>query len=434
MEKAQILQGSSASDDTGDEDVASPLTGEIAGHQQERGESRSGEVRGHGRPKLFLALLTVSSALGGLLFGFDTAVISGALLIMQKDIPVTTFEKELVVSATVLFAAFASVGVSHVADRYGRKLVIQGGSMAFAVGAGWLAISPKVWHLIAARSIVGIGLGMSSTIVPVYLSECAPPKFRGRMSVIYNLFVTGGQFIAACICAMLAESSPHGGWRIMFGVGVIPALMQFAAFCYLPETPVWLMAKGKSGKALQVLQRMGRGVEQRDHSVGGVERGPSLNVVDIVCGRADERVNRALRLGMLLQFLQQSTAINVVMYYGTLIVKQSGVKSDTDSLYVNIVIALVNFVFSSIGMMIVDTHGRRPLLLWSLGLVNAMLVLLAVAFGLSAPSWIIIVSICLYLITFAQECRHRCICAEILLAAPRSLWLFLPLPTGLPIL
>ena len=263
------------------------------------------------------------------------------------------------------------------------------------------------------------GLGMSSTTFCLP-SECAPPNFAPD-SVIYNLFVTGGQFIAACICAMLAESSPHGGWRIMFGVGVIPALMQFAAFCYLPETPAWFMAKGKSGKALQVLQRMGRGVEQRDHGVGGVERGPSLNVVDIVCGRADERVNRALRLGMLLQFLQQSTAINVVMYYGTLIVKQSGVKSDTDSsrqyCHRSRQFRLFFHRHDDCGYAWKETSSTLEF-----GLVNAMLVLLAVAFGLSAPSWIIIVSICLYLITFAPGMSPMpwCICAEIFPARARA--------------
>ena len=207
----------------------------------------------------FLNLLVGFSAISGFLFGYDTGIVSGALVSSQDDFQLTSFEHEVVVSSTILTAIVGAAVAVPLNRRFGRRPAIIVASVTFCAGSILLGLAPSLWVLICGRLVVGIGIGIGSMVVPMYISEISPPEQRGTLVTINNVFCPGGQFVAACVSAALAESP--NGWRWMFGLGAVPALIQLVGFMFMPESPRWLLKSGRKEEALQALLLI-RGVEK----------------------------------------------------------------------------------------------------------------------------------------------------------------------------
>lgn len=208
-------------------------------------------------PSPFIWGLTFCAGVSGLLFGYDTGVISSTLVSIGSDLsgrPLTTLDKSLITSCTSFFALVMSPLTGILADALGRRKVIWGADLLFIIGALWQAWTPSVWGMIFGRSIVGAAVGSASFVVPLYISELAPSPFRGRMVVVSALFITGGQVVAYIIGWLFSEMV-HG-WRWMVGLGALPAAVQFCMLWFMPETPRWLVKSGKKHTAKRVLDRV----------------------------------------------------------------------------------------------------------------------------------------------------------------------------------
>src|ERR671921_940207 len=200
----------------------------------------------------FVYIVASIAALGGLLFGFDTGVISGALLFIRQDFNLNAFTEGFIVSS-LLLGAMVGAGVSGaLSDRLGRRTIILVAALIFAVGAIGAALSPSVETLIFFRFVLGLGVGTASALVPSYISESAPTDVRGSLSSLFQLAITLGILIAYLVNAAFA---PIGSWRWPVALAFVPALVLLVGMYFLPETPRWLVGKDRDEEARRVLSR-----------------------------------------------------------------------------------------------------------------------------------------------------------------------------------
>ncbi|KAI5308074.1 hypothetical protein KEM55_006643, partial [Ascosphaera atra] len=208
----------------------------------------------------FIWKLTLTAGISGLLFGYDTGVISSTLVSIGRDLSsreLTTLDKSLIASSTSLFALISSPFAGSLGDRLGRRAVILISDALFVLGASWQAFTGSVWGMIFGRSIVGLAVGAASMITPLYISELAPSGLRGRLVATINILITGGQVVAYIIGWVFSHFS-HG-WRWIVGLGVLPAVLQVSLIIFLPETPRWLVQAGRDEEARRVLGRVYNG-------------------------------------------------------------------------------------------------------------------------------------------------------------------------------
>uniref|UniRef100_A0A1X7VMN2 Major facilitator superfamily (MFS) profile domain-containing protein n=1 Tax=Amphimedon queenslandica TaxID=400682 RepID=A0A1X7VMN2_AMPQE len=273
MNDVKWVKGSTETAEYPDEDKVLLLSsGERDGTEEEDGVEQTLTDNKESQPitKLTtsLATVTIFSIIGGFVFGYDTSVISGALLILDKDYDytLTSLQKELVVSVTIGAAALGAVLGGPSNEILGRRPTIMIASFLFTIGAILMAAAPiSAWGwiiILIGRFIVGIGIGLTSMTVPMYLAECSPSSYRGKITVLSNAAVTGGQFVAGLID--FGFSYVNQGWRYMLGITAVPSLMNLIAFIFLPESPRWLVGKGKKEKARLVLAKLrgGKTVDQ----------------------------------------------------------------------------------------------------------------------------------------------------------------------------
>ncbi|XP_076042484.1 proton myo-inositol cotransporter-like isoform X2 [Oratosquilla oratoria] len=340
------------------------------------------------QPSLFIYVLAFFSALGGFLFGYDTGVVSGSMLIIRKEFELSTMWHEMIVSGTIGAAWVAALIGGPLTDMLGRKVCILVASMVFTVGGVLMGVADTKELLLVGRIVVGLGIGLASMSVPMFLSEAAPPELRGRLTVTNTVFITGGQFFASVMCGAFA--SVDNGWRWMLGLGAIPAAIQFIGFLFLPESPRWLLAKGRREDARKVLSRL-RGTtteavaQELDAIAAALAEDANNqgghNVIREVFTSA--AVMRALLVGALLQLFQQISGINTVMYYSASIVTMAGIRDPTQAIWVAAALSSINFLCTFIGLYLVERVGRRHLTLGSLAGVVCALTLLALSFQLA---------------------------------------------------
>ncbi|KAL5015124.1 hypothetical protein ScPMuIL_009394 [Solemya velum] len=339
----------------------------------------------------FVYVLTFFAALGGFLFGYDTGVISGAMILLRNEFLLSSVWQELIVSVTVAAAAvFALVG-GCLNDRLGRRPVIMVASLIFTGGAICMSVATDKYLLLSGRVIVGAGIGLTSTTIPMYLAECSPAHVRGRIVSTNIAMVACGQFIANLVDGIFGWNEKNG-WRYMLGLAGIPSFLQFMGFIFMPESPRWLITNGYEERARRGLQAM-RGVldiEEEYESIKNScfeaqqEEFARSNRPIILQMLKTPAVRRALVVGCSLQIFQQLAGINTVMYYSATIIRMSGVKSDETAIWLSALTAGVNFLFTVLGLYLVEKIGRRPLTLASLIGAVVSLAWLAVGFHLSA--------------------------------------------------
>ncbi|XP_030588300.1 proton myo-inositol cotransporter-like isoform X2 [Archocentrus centrarchus] len=338
---------------------------------------------------LFVYLLAFFSALGGFLFGYDTGVVSGAMLLLKKEMNLNALWQELLVSSTVGAAALSALSGGFLNGWLGRRICILVASFIFSVGGIIMSLAPDKVVLLVGRIIVGLGIGIASMTVPVYIAEVSPPHLRGQLVTINSLFITGGQFIASVVDGVFSYLR-HDGWRYMLGLSTLPSVLQFFGFIFLPESPRWLLQKGRSEEARQVLSQI-RGGQNVDEEYDTVrtsieeeerEAGEGRLVILRVLRHAPTR--RALIVGCGLQMFQQLSGINTVMYYSATILQMAGVRDDKQAIWLAAATSATNFVFTLLGVWLVEKVGRRKLTLGSLLGTGLSLALLAVGFLLSA--------------------------------------------------
>jgi SP family myo-inositol transporter-like MFS transporter 13 len=334
----------------------------------------------------YIFLLTGICAVSSLLFGYDTGVVSGALLSIRNDLKLSEWEQELIVSITTIGAVVGSLSGGYFNERVGRRPVILLSSVIFTVGAVVMGVAPDFLMLTVGRAIIGLAIGFSSMTVPIYIAEAAPSSIRGRLVTINCIFITGGQFVAGMVDGGFAEVP--GGWRYMLGVAAVPAAMQFVGVLFLPESPRWLVAKGRVEEARDVLGRLrasediGFEMAEIEEDVAATSSLPTAGLKDLW---ASPPIRRAVILGCGLMLLQQLSGINTVMYYSASIYNMAGF-SDTASIWLAGFTALAQFVGMLANMALVEKWGRRTLVLTSLSLVTLSLIAIGASFYLAMAS------------------------------------------------
>jgi SP family galactose:H+ symporter-like MFS transporter len=315
------------------------------------------------------------AALGGLLFGYDTGVISGAILFLEGDFAMSTFDTEMIVSGVLVGAAFGSFVGGRLADLYGRRGLLFVTALIFAAGALLCGAAPSVLMLIVGRIIVGLGIGLASGTVPVYISEVSSPEDRGWQVSLFQLAITIGIVLAYLVDYALA---PIRAWRLMLGLAVVPAVVFGAGMWFLPESPRWLLKRGRRDAALAVLARI-RGTANVDDEVRDIER--TLAAGEERGAIADlwhPSVRSALVVGLGLAIFQQITGINTVIYYAPVIIQSAGISSASGAILATLGIGIVNVAMTVVAMRLIDRMGRRPLLL--IGIAGMTLSLAALGF------------------------------------------------------
>ena len=308
----------------------------------------------------FVYVAASFAALGGLLFGYDTGVISGAVIFIKKDFALTTFPQELVVSMVLLGATVGALTGGKFADRYGRRITLLWTSIVFIAGALICASAPSFAVLVSGRVVVGLGIGMASTTVPVYISEVSPPEARGWQVSLFQLAITIGILAAYLVDYAFAE---HGAWRWMLGLAAVPGAILGVAMLFLPESPRWLARWSRPEKARAVLVRI-RGTQDVElelrEILGSLVHAEEHGAWSDLLHRA---VRPALIVGVGLAIFQQVTGINTVIYYAPTIIQSAGLPSASAAILATAGIGLVNVLMTIVAMWLIDRVGRRPLLL-----------------------------------------------------------------------
>lgn len=352
----------------------------------------------------FLVKLTIIASLGGFLFGYDTGVISGALLYIGYDFPLTNLTKELIVSGTVFGAIIGAGLAGPLSNRQGRKRVLLLGDVVFICGAILMCAAPVLWLLIVGRVVVGIGIGLASMIVPMYLSEVAPIEYRGVVVTVNVMMITFGQFISYAFDAAFA--TVPGTWRWMVGVSLIPAICQLIGMEFMPESPRWYLFKEREEEALEAWQRIRpdsqRGGEFQTMKNEALSQREIETTVKWSTVWTDSGIRRSLFVGSMLQLFQQFAGINTVMYYSPTIIQMTGLGGGGNqaAVYSSMVVAGGNALMTVAAMPIIDRFGRRVLLLVSLFGTCLALLILALSFILNDP----VMSLCglfFYTLAFA---------------------------------
>uniref|UniRef100_A0A7R9ZYA5 Hexose transporter 1 n=1 Tax=Pyrodinium bahamense TaxID=73915 RepID=A0A7R9ZYA5_9DINO len=396
----------------------------------------------HSRAKLgagggingMLLLLGFNAAIGGFLFGYDTGSMSSALLQVKRPRnpmdacpglaphKLSSVQQELVISFVVLGAFLGAIASGYLNPYYGRRRLLIGASLLFIAGDCFEASAKSLGAMLVARVIVGLGVGISSHTVPLYIAECAPAHLRGSLCFLNDMMVTVGQVTSAFVSTMFFSWEVRAGWRWILGFAACPSSCMLVGFWFMPESPRWLISRGRHDEAKAILRSLRRlatedQLEEEFHNTitGTCEETP-LNDSQAGIGYAweryvkDTRVRRALLLGCGLQCLQQSAGINTIMYYGASVLQKTGGNTGPRSCFsaeskqdvaITMLFAAGQLVGVFFSWLLVDRLGRRPLLLGSLVGVTVSLFATGCAFHQEfVNQGAVVVCILAYLVCF----------------------------------
>lgn len=338
---------------------------------------------------------SVVAALGGLLFGYDTAVIAGTVDFLQIRFGLGDFALGWTVSSALIGCVLGAWGAGWMGDAIGRKRSMLVCAFFFFVSAIWSGIAGSAEELVAARILGGLGVGAASMLTPVYISEIAPARMRGALTTLNQIAILVGMVIVYIVNAQVASAGDEAwqvasAWRWMFASEAVPALLFFLLVFGIPESPRWLRLRGENDKAGAVLARLG--LEQPvDHAAEDV--GHTARFSD--CLRSP--VRRIFLIGAGLAILQQITGINIVMYYAPRIFTSAGLDASS-AIGHSVLIGLVMLGFTMVALVLADRAGRRRLLLASSACMAAGLFALGAAYstGGDANPWLMLLWVLVY--------------------------------------
>jgi len=332
-------------------------------------------------------LICLVASLGGLLFGFDTAVISGTIEVVRRQFGLTALLEGWFTSSALAGCLVGAACAGAISDRFGRRPTLGVAAVLFFVSALYSTI-PRSFEVLAwARLIGGVGVGMASVVAPMYIAEFAPPRWRGRLVACYQLSIVIGillAYLSNWIILRLATSQPDafGGqgwfhwvlireqWRGMFGTEMVPAALFLLLLGLVPESPRWLFQSGQSARARQILVRV-RGPGAAEREAGEIQMALA-GEVGTVRELFRPGLRRALLVGVMLSVFGQLSGVNLVVYYGPKILLAAGYQ-DLGALLGQVGFGLINLVFTVLALLLIDRWGRRPLLIGGMSVVTAAL-------------------------------------------------------------
>ncbi len=348
----------------------------------------------------YILALSFISALGGYLFGFDFAVISGALPFLKEKFNLNEYWEGFATGSLALGAIVGCISAGTIADKKGRKPGLMIAASVFCISSLFMAFAPNRDLFIASRFVAGIGVGMASMLSPLYIGEIAPAHLRGRMVAINQLTIVLGILITNIINYTLRNEGDDA-WRWMFGLGAIPSLLFFIGVLWLPESPRWLSQMNKLEKAKVILERIG-GKDFGNTTINEIQRSfQDLNKAKFT-SVFEKKILPAVLIGIGLAVFQQFCGINVVFNYTSKIFESIGASKD-DQLLQTVFIGGVNLLFTLLAMALVDKIGRKPLMLLGAAGLTILYLFISYLLGIKSASvsWFLLTAIGIYALTLA---------------------------------
>ena len=321
-------------------------------------------------------LICAVAAFGGLLFGYDTAVIAGAIGYLQVKFELSPMLTGWAASSAIWGCVFGALFSGALSDKYGRKKVLLLSGLLFTLSALGSAVPDNLTQFVMARFIGGLGVGSASMLSPLYISEIAPAKIRGMLVTLYQLAIVFGINIIYIVNYLIANTHDQVwnvqlGWRYMLGSEGIPAILFFILLFFVPESPRWLVKENRSDEALKILNKI-NGPEETHRILKEIkeavneEKGSFLDLFK-------PGIRKAMVVGSVLALFSQVTGINAIIYYAPEIFKQVGFGSES-ALFQTMIIGFVNMLFTLVAIRFIDYWGRRTLLIWGIsGMVSCLL-------------------------------------------------------------
>jgi sugar porter (SP) family MFS transporter len=351
----------------------------------------------------FVVASAAVAALGGFLFGFDTGIISGALLFIKQEFGLSAGLQQLVVGSLLLAAVVGALLGGPITDAWGRKRTLILAALVFGVGALVASFSPNLAVLVVARVLLGLAIGIASMIVPVYIAEIAPPRVRGALVSLQQFMITVGIMVSYLVSYAFSGS---GAWRWMLGVGMIPAAILFVGMLPLPESPRWLLAKDRRQDALGVLRRIRHEEHNPEAELAEIEAVHKMQAGVSYRDLFRPSVRPALIVGVGIAFINQMVGVNAVIYYAPTILKDAGFTASA-AILATTGVGILNMLVTLCALLLIDRVGRRPLLLVGISGVLLALIVLGAAYllpgGPSGAGVLLVAGLLVYIASFAAS-------------------------------
>lgn len=325
--------------------------------------------------KIHLYFIALSAAISGIIFGYDAGIISGAILFIEKNFLISSYQMGLIVSAVPIGAIFSAASIGKLSDAIGRKKILIFTAIIFALGSLFCASATQIFELVLGRLFLGVAIGMCSSAAPMYIAEIAEEKLRGKLVTLFLIAVNGGLFISYATNYILA---PHDAWREMLALGAVPAALLLLCAFFLPESPRWLMLKGKAQQALSILNKIhGEHAAAKEmQEIRAVVQQEQLSLKKII----NSRYFKVIILGVLISVFTQAVGINILIYYAPTIFQKAGFSEATVSILATMGIGFTVTIAAIIAALFIDKVGRRKLLLIGLSGIILSLIIMCYAF------------------------------------------------------
>ncbi len=320
-------------------------------------------------------LVACIAALGGLLFGYNTSVIAGAMVFISSDFQLTTFQQELVVSTVLIGCVLGALAGGFFADYIGRKKTLFMNLFIFFVGIFVLTEASSFDSLMLGRLITGIAIGVASLAVPLYIAEISPTETRGTFVSLNQLLITIGILAAYIVSYLLAENQ---NWRGMFAFAFVPLALQFIGLFFIPETPSWLMSRGKKSEAEKVFHQLH--IAHTHERITEIKTEEDSSPKKRFAELFKPSVRKPFLIGIGISVFQQITGINTVIYYAPQIFQLAGYQAAETAILATMLVGCVNVILTVVSLWLIDRIGRRPLLLAGLVGMAASLAVLGFSF------------------------------------------------------
>ena len=355
----------------------------------------------------YVLLIAIIAAMGGLLFGFDTGVISGALPFLKDYWKLSDASIEWITTSVLVGAVLGAITSGKLSDFLGRKKMIIINAVIFAVGALGCAFAWTIEVLIIMRIIIGIAIGITSYVVPMYIAEISPSRRRGSLVTLNQLMITIGILVSYVTGYWLSNDADLESWRWMFLIGLFPALVLLIGMFFLPETPRWLMIKNRWEEGKKVLLRV-EDPDRVEQTLSDLRQ--EIEFFSQHKASAKEVFKPWLRPALIITvgifFFQQFSGVNTIIYYSPIIFQMAGIVSNTESILPSIIIGGVNVLACFVSVLLLDRVGRRKLYMIGISGMIPSIAMLGICFyfkdalGASLPVFAVL-SIVFYIIFIA---------------------------------
>lgn len=355
--------------------------------------SNTGLQQGSARSVYLPAMV---AALGGLLFGFDTAVINGAIVFIKLQFGLNDSQTEIAASSLLLGCVIGASIAALTSDRFGRKRVLLAAAALFTLSSIGSALPRDLVEFAIARLVGGVAIGIASTLSPLYIAEISPAQKRGLLVCLNQLAIVTGILLSYSVNYLLTGAGP-ANWRWMFASAALPSLAFFLTLLFIPESPRWLMQKGREQEAVTFLAQM-VGPQAAPREIEAIRAAISEESGDLL----DPAFRKALIVAIVIALFSQFTGINTIIYYGSIVfLEHVPHQTASTALWANVIIGAINFVATIVGMLIIDRAGRKSILMSAFAGMALSLAAVSAAIRFQASGVIVLIFVLIYVACFA---------------------------------